>query len=628
MAQETSPKSDSLAAGDSLLIRFIPRFGELVHASDSPSELPSSQIIWSGASTVEELLARQPGWFIRELGEPGQPSQPNFLAGDWRGVAVLLDGRPLNDPVTGAYNISDIPVEYIDHIELLKSPRALAVTGNATTAVLNIVTHQYSTRRPITKIRFLQGPFEHTLTDALFTQNIAPATNLTVGVVRHVSDGRFANAALDFWNIRTRIRYNISPRLNVIVSDLYTSATMGMNGGVWYDSTNSVFEERLATVRYPDAVEDRSRHDLTAAVVARLLDDSLSLSQWTFYHSRMERAYRDASFPFHDVEGTFSWQTAGLQLIQHGGGSFFSAMIGTQLEGRTLTASNYLGAQHETYAALFGSAEVFLLSRLSSSVSMRHERTRNVSVLSYGGEMSWNAADAFRLNASYAQQSRLPGFREKFEHRILDAGPVRPHYETHRIAGAGMQFHTSSFSVDLTIFRRAIENATWYRTTRDTISNRRVTAEIGTVEELRLHGAIVSSTLRVWKLDIRGSLSWTQKQHPPQLPASFPSLLAMGEVSYRDKLFNDKLELTIGLASRYISSANAFVFIPATGVFSSYEGTLGRFSTFDLFGVFKIGDAFIDVRYENVPDIRAMTTFAHPLMGGNLKFGINWRFLD
>ena len=37
---------------------------------------------------------------------------------------------------------------------------------------------------------------------------------------------------LDAWNVRTRLRYDFSDRLNISLTDFYTKASNGLNGGI------------------------------------------------------------------------------------------------------------------------------------------------------------------------------------------------------------------------------------------------------------------------------------------------------------------------------------------------------------------------------------------------------------
>ena len=216
---QTAP-ADTTAAADSLRTNFLPGMGTIAVDQDT-TEWFASRFIWSDARYAGDLFRLTPGIFLRELGTAGQPSEITAEGVGWRGLPVLFDGRPLNDPVTGTFNLYDFPMEFIDRIELWEGPEAFFAAQGGTGLTMNMVARQYNTGRPITKIRFVQGPYEHLLTDALFTQNIVRNLNLTFGVQRQVTDGRFVNTGFDSWNVRTRLRYNLSERLNLALTDLY-----------------------------------------------------------------------------------------------------------------------------------------------------------------------------------------------------------------------------------------------------------------------------------------------------------------------------------------------------------------------------------------------------------------------
>ncbi|MBI3579776.1 MAG: TonB-dependent receptor plug domain-containing protein, partial [Ignavibacteriales bacterium] len=200
-----------------------------------------------------------PGFFLRELGEPGQPQHMTFEGIDSRGISVQIDGRPLHDPVTGTYNLYDIPLEYAEKLEFVDGTLSPFYGSNASAATLNFVTHQYNNNRPLTKIKYLQGPSEHILSDGIFAQNVARGFNFMFGFQRLVTDGRFQNSKYDSWNLRSRLRYNYSKRLNFWLSDFYNKSTTGFNGGIDVQKSPSIFDEVTALVRTREAAQTVSR---------------------------------------------------------------------------------------------------------------------------------------------------------------------------------------------------------------------------------------------------------------------------------------------------------------------------------------------------------------------------------
>ena len=148
---------------------------------------------------------------------------------------------------------------------------------------------QYNSVRPFTKVRFVQDPEEDLLTDFLFTQNIARGLNLMAAFDRTVTNGNYANAALDAWNVRIRFRYNISDRVNISISDFYTKAVNGLNYGVILNT--SAYIPSDATENNSSTFDIRSRQDLTFAAIGRLLPDSASTTRLNLFYTNTYREY-------------------------------------------------------------------------------------------------------------------------------------------------------------------------------------------------------------------------------------------------------------------------------------------------------------------------------------------------
>lgn len=185
---------------DSVRIRFLPGMGQVLDEIDTTDVFHQKEFLWSDAKCVGDLLWKLPGFFYRDLGEAGKWGQLNAFGVDGRGIDILLDGRPMNDPVTGTYNLSDLPLEFIDHAEVLTGSTSILTSGEDG-ASLNFVSRLYNSFRPLTRLRFVQDPSGTILTDGVFTQNIARGLNLMIGFQRTTTVGRFTNAALDAWNI-------------------------------------------------------------------------------------------------------------------------------------------------------------------------------------------------------------------------------------------------------------------------------------------------------------------------------------------------------------------------------------------------------------------------------------------
>ena len=102
----------------------------------------AEEIARAGAQSLAELLARVPGVEIAMNGGPGSTSSV-FLRGANRGhTLVLIDGLRIGSSSDGATAFEAIPLEQIDHIEILRGPASSLYGADAVGGVIQIFTRK------------------------------------------------------------------------------------------------------------------------------------------------------------------------------------------------------------------------------------------------------------------------------------------------------------------------------------------------------------------------------------------------------------------------------------------------------------------------------------------------------
>jgi vitamin B12 transporter len=102
----------------------------------------AEDITRAGAQSVAELLARVPGVEIATNGGPGSTTSV-FLRGANRGhTLVLIDGLRIGSSSDGATALEAIPLEQIDHIEILRGPASSLYGADAIGGVIQIFTRR------------------------------------------------------------------------------------------------------------------------------------------------------------------------------------------------------------------------------------------------------------------------------------------------------------------------------------------------------------------------------------------------------------------------------------------------------------------------------------------------------
>jgi outer membrane cobalamin receptor len=616
---------------DSVRIRFIPGMGQIIDEVDTTDVLHQKQFLWTAAKNVGDLLWELPGFFYRDIGETGKWGQLNAFGVDGRGIGVLLDGRPMNDPVTGTYNLSDLPLEFIDHTDILSGSTSILASGEDGTA-LNFVSRSYNSYRPLTKLRFVQDPEGALLTDGLFTQNIARGLNLMIGFQRTVTVGRYANASLDAWNVRTRLRYNFSDRLNIALTDFYTKAGNGLNGGVDPSQSASLFDEATAIVFNHDAHDERSRRDETLSAIARIFSDSSSTTQASFYYSTLEREYWNPpdyqNGLYQNIDDSTKASFWGVRLQQHLSFNPVRLTFGGNLERRQSDSTRTLPFHIETEKSLFAQAELRLINIFVPSVSLRSTSLDGESNLSSGVGAKSVLSDWLTLFVDASWYNRFPTIQERYwrDSIFIRSGEIQK--EQHTFVQGGVNINAGSdLQLNLTAFRRTVKNAivfqpavTKYGSSAIDVSN------INEVKSLGLNGRIIF----YWRhFEALGVMTLTQYEQADTIKTLIPNIILSGEVSYRGNLIFEHWDGKIGLRSQFFNRQQGMQFDPQTLSYVQYDNNLmGRSTTFDLFLILKIGDAHLSLSWNNILNAGYILTPIYPMPGRNIRLGVNWVFMD
>ena len=172
--------------------------------------------------SLEETLKFVPGVRVEdELGSGGRTrivmrgtgTRANSPAGSGvRGVKVLIDGIPKNNAGGSAQDLSNIDLESVDRIEVLRGPTTV-LYGNQSGGVINLVTEE-GPATPFIEFRQLVGSY------SLFREHLkvgGQSGNLSyyLAAYRTDQDGYRQNAGWNSTGFNTKIRYAIDDRSNI-----------------------------------------------------------------------------------------------------------------------------------------------------------------------------------------------------------------------------------------------------------------------------------------------------------------------------------------------------------------------------------------------------------------------------
>ena len=112
--------------------------GEAVQKTATVDTVTSEDIKNRGAKTVAEALEMVPGVYVR-IGGKGE-AYARIRGFRQREIAILIDGVPVSAPYSGQFDLSSLPVDAIERIEVIKGASSLLYGANAMGGVISIIT--------------------------------------------------------------------------------------------------------------------------------------------------------------------------------------------------------------------------------------------------------------------------------------------------------------------------------------------------------------------------------------------------------------------------------------------------------------------------------------------------------
>lgn len=94
-----------------------------------------------GAETLMDAMRNVPGVAINRTGQLGAITSAFIRGGNSNYDLVMIDGIPMND-FGGALDLSPLPVDGVNSVEILRGPESALYGSNAVSGVINVVTDQ------------------------------------------------------------------------------------------------------------------------------------------------------------------------------------------------------------------------------------------------------------------------------------------------------------------------------------------------------------------------------------------------------------------------------------------------------------------------------------------------------
>ncbi|MGD0651106.1 MAG: TonB-dependent receptor [Verrucomicrobiia bacterium] len=186
---------------------------EVETAPNSITVVPHEQIEQTQAQTVQEVLRDVPGVEVAQTGQPGGQTSVFLRGANGEHTLVLIDGVRVNNAFNSAFDFANLPVDNIDHIEILRGPQGTLYGSEAMGGVINIVTKR-GAAQPTGSVLVEGGSDDAFRSRGSFAGTFGKLS-LSAATSYFSSDNERTNSEVRIWDASGQAAYQLLERLDV-----------------------------------------------------------------------------------------------------------------------------------------------------------------------------------------------------------------------------------------------------------------------------------------------------------------------------------------------------------------------------------------------------------------------------
>lgn len=607
-------RNNTLTAADSLKNKISAKIDTLAPIYQLPYD-PQSNFInkrdfdFMDYRYAGDLLRMFNFNYIEDYGSPGQPNQ-SFLYGiGFNGISYFENGILRNNRLQNFLDLNNIQTELIDSIEVPPLPRGFLYGSVNNPVSINFLSGDFISSKPLSRIKYYQGPSGDAMLDVLFNEMIFKKFNFTFDVTNRKLDSTYTNTAFSTWQATTSLKYYFSNYINLIASYSFVKSLVGLNGGINIDSIsrnntdiNSIlYNQQLAPVNFNSKNQSFKNHLFNLRLLGKFWNNSFTDLNiyYNFDYTELNQ-FVDSSF-FKTVDNNKAF---GASLRQDFKKDIFNfSIIGSYESGSlkyydlTDTSLNYYPAQYHN-ASLSAIASSYLFdSTLIPSVYYKILNESGSDYLSgsigtlggFGADITYKQSNLLKIYLGYST------FKTESQYSNTQNWEV------------GLSSVLDNFYADIKLFRRkdfllSIPTALAYYSESYN-------------PDLMGFGAKLNFTY--WKILLETNTSIYTSPNSSELSYYVPKLNFVGGLYFKSILFNENLNLKTGFVFNY------------TGQRNSPLGELNPVYKIDFTAVGEIQKvAFVYFTWENLTDNQYYIIPYYPMLPRNIRFGIAWKLFD
>ncbi len=193
--------------------------------------ITSKDIESSSAKDIAEVLTEITSVNISNYGGLGATKTIRMRGSSAAQVLVLVDGRPLNNPRDGEVELSNIPLENIDRIEVMHGPASSLYGSAAMGGTVNIITKKPPKEKQKTEFTTSFGTFRTYIERLSHGGRVSKLGYLITGEYQS-SDGFRDNSEFNAKDFNTKFEYELNDNNNLTLNSGFYRSKMGTPGKI------------------------------------------------------------------------------------------------------------------------------------------------------------------------------------------------------------------------------------------------------------------------------------------------------------------------------------------------------------------------------------------------------------
>lgn len=193
--------------------------------------ITSNDIESLSASDLAEVLTKITSMNISSYGGLGATKSIRMRGSTASQVLVLIDGRPINNPRDGEADLSNIPLDNIERIEILHGPASSLYGSQAMGGTINIITKKPPKEKQKTELATSFGTFRTYTEKLLYGGNLSNFGYLITGQYES-SEGFRDNSEFNTKDFNTKFEYELNDQNNLSLNFGFYKARLGTPGTI------------------------------------------------------------------------------------------------------------------------------------------------------------------------------------------------------------------------------------------------------------------------------------------------------------------------------------------------------------------------------------------------------------